>query len=222
MMNLFEELGITPEELVKQANNRPQIVGTMRGWVGEIKFREILEALRHRGVIDVIEQIPDQSKRKGDLEVEYRGCKVSIEVKTISKQPKRTTGTDLDGGTYYTGKVEIKSHSKQKQRLDNGDEVNTKLQPAGKFHVLAAMVNLGGGEWKIVYCLNNKLTRTTHPGKGEEDLTSEQMTYLLEKNQSVVIPAPPKSCWTNDLIEVLDEVIATDPKEIPFQGYFVE
>ncbi len=195
-VNITERWGITVEELTAIVDNNPSLRGVMIGYIGEIKLKEFLAKSK---LIEGLHKADDHDrKNKNDLALDYKGQRLTIEVKSL--QTHTVKKIQLEGtGEVFTGKYQCDASDCREIRLPNGEKVKTTCLQAGEFDIVAVNLFAFRGKWEYVFALNRDLAKSTY-----KNYTPEQQKYLIATLQGVTLPLKPP--YESDIFVLLDKL----------------
>lgn len=189
---ILERWNLTPSALTKLVDENPSLRGMLLGYVAEHKLQEIWLT------DDDIEYLgkPDDHDRTsaGDHIVRYRGQRFIIESKSLQSRM-----VDRDGDT-WRGRAQVNASDRRTITLEDGTAFDTTLLTVGQFDILAVNCFAFEQEWNFAFAKNTDLPRSTFRRYPPE--IRRQLIASL-----VAVSWPPEPPFTDDLREVLDQVI---------------
>lgn len=210
-VDYWDDLGMSVAEFNQIANDNQNFISTIVGYVSEKRLRERL--LDDHPDIENIWSPEDQDTgQKGDLAFEYKGEPIRVEVKslqtrTIRKIEDDTTQKDLSGEEKTQVEWKAKTHikgSSDPRKVEHEDFEDTTValdveEPG--FDILAVSVFFFDYNWEFAFVRPEHLPRSQKRGWPDE---------LKEKHAVSKPPVtkPPTGNWTDDLFELMDEIIA--------------
>lgn len=193
METILDRWSITAEQLTEVVDENPSLRGMLFGYVAELKLNEYLTA--HPGVTKSEKDDDHDRSRKGDRRIVYRDQEFVVESKSL----QTNSIVQEEGGT-YRGKAQVDASDRRKLTLPNGAQVETTCLMIGEFDILAVNCFAYEGEWHFAFARNEDLPRSTFRGYSDD-----QRQYLLAS--LVEVPWPPQGIFTDDLFELMDEII---------------
>lgn len=192
-LRLFARWAINEKILTDLVDQNGSLRGMLFGYVAEHKFKELYLSAPY--LIDLGKDRDHDRKRKGDRNVEYRGRRIRIEVKSLQTKTVR----DL-GGDRWTGASQVDGSDKRKITFPNGTRLETTLLLRGEFDILAVNCYAYGNRWRYAFARNDDLPPSIY-----QDYSPEIQRQLIAS--MVDVPWPPKPPFTADLRAVLERTI---------------
>ena len=192
-VSILQELGLTVGELTKLILDNPSLRGMVVGYAAEQKLKIYLQSS------DEITYLgkPDDHDRqnKGDHTIQYRSHHLTIEIKSL-----QTRMVNRDGDI-WRGKAQVDASDRRTVILADGSTLETTLLTFGEFDVLAVNCFAFGQGWNFVFSKNEDLPRSRYRNYSDE-VRSQLLASL------VPVSWPPEPPFTDDLLSVLDQIIA--------------
>ncbi len=190
--NILERLNLSAHNLTKLVDANPSLWGMLLGYVAEHKLQELWLSgsdAKYLGKSD-----DHDRSNKGDHIVEYQGEKFVIESKSL-----QSSMVKKERNIWY-GKAQVDASDRRTVTLVDGTQLETTLLMVGGFDVLAVNCFAFEQEWNFVFAKNNDLPRSTYSKYPQR--VREQLLASL-----VSVSWPPEPPFTDDLLEVLDQLM---------------
>ncbi len=190
--NILEELGLTVGELTELIRSNPSLRGMVVGYAAEQKLRVYLQS---NNEITYIGKPDDHDRQnKGDHVIQYRGHRLTIEIKSLQ------TRMVVKDGDIWRGKAQVDASDRRTVILAGGNTLDTTLLTVGEFDVLAINCFAFGQGWNFVFAKNEDLPRSRY--RNYSDQVRNQLLASL-----VPVSWPPEPPFSDNLLTVLDGVI---------------
>ena len=191
--NILEELGLTVGELTELIHSNPSLRGMVVGYAAEQKLQAYLQSSDEISYVGK----PDDHDRqnKGDHVIQYRGHRLTIEIKSL--QTRMVTRD----GDLWRGRAQVDASDRRTVILADGSALDTTLLTVGEFDVLAVNCFAFGQGWNFVFAKNEDLPRSRYRNYSDE--VRNQLLASL-----VPVSWPPEPPFSDDLLTVLDSLIA--------------
>ena len=190
---ILERWNLTPSALTKLVDENPSLRGMLLGYVAEHKLHEIWLT------DDDIEYLgkPDDHDRTSadDHIVRYRGQRFVIESKSLQSRM-----VEKDGDT-WRGRAQVDASDRRTITLEDGTTFDTTLLMVGQFDILAVNCFAFEQEWNFAFAKNTDLPRSAF-SRYPPEIRSQLIASL------VAVSWPPEPPFTDDLREVLDQIVA--------------
>ena len=190
--SILEELGLAIGELTELIHSNPSLRGMVVGYAAEQKLRVYLQS---RDEITYVGKPDDHDRQnKGDHVIQYRGHRLTIEIKSL-----QTRMVTRDGDV-WRGRAQVDASDRRTVILADGSALETTLLKVGEFDVLAVNCFAFGQGWNFVFAKNEDLPRSRY-----RNYTDEVRSQLIAS--LVPVSWPPESPFNANLLAVLDSLI---------------
>lgn len=191
--SILEELGLTVGELTELIHSNPSLRGMVVGYAAEQKLRVYLQSSDDIAYVGK----PDDHNRqnKGDHVIQYRGHRLTIEIKSLQ------TRMVVKDGDIWRGRAQVDASDRRTVILANGSTLETTLLKVGEFDVLAINCFAFGQGWNFVFAKNEDLPRSRYRNYADE-VRSQLIASL------VPVSWPPEPPFCDNLLTVLDRLIS--------------
>ena len=136
-----------------------------------------------------------------DLYKQLEQSLVCAEVKSL-----QTNSVESSGPDEWTGGFQCDASDRRTVRFEDGSTLETTLLLRGEFDVLAVNCFAFGDQWRFAFARNKDLPQARYA-----KYTAAQRERLIAS--LISITWPPKPPFTEDLLSVLDRVLA-EPAEV--------
>lgn len=185
-------LGITSGELTEIVRENPSLRGFISGYISEYKLRKFFSEDKR---ISNVRKYDDHDRtRKSDIVFTYKGCDISVEVKSLQ------TSTIRKEGDTYIGKTQCDASDKRPVKFPNGKILSTTCLLIGEFDLLAVNLFTFENKWNFIFSKNSDLPRSKY-----RKYTPAQRKYLI--SSLIEVSWPPKLPFTKDVFMLLDEIV---------------
>lgn len=185
-------LGITSGELTEIVKENPSLRGFISGYISEYKLRKFFSEDKR---ISNVRKYDDHDRtRKSDIVFTYKGCDISVEVKSLQ------TSTIRKDGDTYVGKTQCDASDKRPVKFPNGKILSTTCLLIGEFDLLAVNLFTFENKWNFIFSKNSNLPRSKY-----RKYTPAQRKYLI--SSLIEVSWPPKLPFTKDVFTLLDEIV---------------
>jgi len=200
---ILDRWEITAEALTKAIDDNPSLKGMLFGYIAETKLVERLR--RNPAVTSLVKDDDHDRRKKGDHRLTYREQEFVVETKSLQTNSikERPDGTKV-------GAAQCDASDRRDVVFADGTKLTTTNLLVGEFDILA--INIFGftGTWKFVFARNDKLPRSTY-----RKYTEQQRSQLLATLIPVTWPLDPEDIFTEDIFELLDELIEERSRSTP-------
>jgi hypothetical protein len=138
-------------------------------------------------------------KNKNDLALDYKGQRLTIEVKSLQTHTVKKLKLDGKDET-FVGKYQCDASDCREVLLPNGEKVTTTCLIAGEFDIVAVNLFAFRGKWEYGFALNRDLAKSTY-----KNYTPEQQKYLIATLQTVSLPLVPP--YESDIFVLMDKLV---------------
>ena len=207
MSNILNRWGITMDEMSDAILANGSLRGMILGYVAEIKLRNLLNESGR--IVSAIKDDDHDRKKKGDLRIIYRDHEFKVECKSLqtAKNRRREDAT-------FAGITQVDGSDRRVVKLPDGSEVTTTNLLTGEFDVLAVNCFTFEDKWRFAFAKNKDLPRSAY-----RNYTDYQRRYLLAT--TVQVTWPPSGIFTDDVYQLLDELIA-EREQVPVPEVIME
>ena len=189
--NLLERWQLTQQELSEIISQNPSMRGLLLGYVAEYKLRKMWFSDDR---IDSAHKYDDHDRsRPSDLEVQYKGVPVTIEVKSLQ------TASVQKNEEGYQGKFQCDASDRRTVELPNGESMQTTCLVVGQFDLLAVNLFAFREQWDFAFIRNRDLPRSRY-----RRYTPEQRQYLLATLVGVTLPV--QAPFESEPFRLIDEI----------------
>jgi len=136
--------GVSTSDIETLMDENPSLRGYMQGYLAEMMLRRKLIGLD--GVEEVV-KIPDRDVERGDLKILYRGCPITMEVKSVATSSIKE---DTMNGTWQ-GTVLVKNTDRRVVKVNGLGEVTSTNLVKGEFDILAICCFAVRGCWDFAF-----------------------------------------------------------------------
>ena len=191
-VSILQELELTIGELTRLIHDNPSLRGMVVGYAAEQKLQTYLQS---NDEITYIGKLDDHDRQnKGDHVIQYRGHRLTIEIKSLQ------TGMVTRDGDIWRGRAQVDASDRRTVILADGSSLDTTLLTVGEFDVLAVNCFAFGRGWNFVFAKNEDLPRSRYRNYSDE--ARNQLLASL-----VPVSWPPEPPFTDTLLAVLDDLI---------------
>lgn len=196
---IFDHWAITPEQVSALIRANPSLRGMVLGYVAEQKAHEKFSS--YPEITDLGKDDDHDRKKKGDRRIRYKDRVLRVEVKSLQTNSVESLGSDE-----WTGGFQCDASDRRTVKFEDGSTLETTLLLRGEFDVLAVNCFAFGDQWRFAFARNKDL-----PPARYAKYTAAQREKLIAS--LISITWPPKPPFTEDLLSVLDGVLA-EPVEV--------
>lgn len=190
-MGILEQWKLSSDELNEILAANPSLRGMTFGYVSEYKLRKMW--FSDDRVTDSVKYDDHDRAKKGDLAFNYKGARISVEVKSLQSNTIRMVDDT------YNAKFQCDASDRRRVTLPNGEELETTCLIAGEFDLLAVNLFDFEKEWRFAFAKNLDLPRSTY-----SKYTAPQRTYLLATQVQISWPLKPP--FQAEPFGLLDEI----------------
>ena len=190
---ILERWEISEKEFTELIDENPSLRGINLGYIAEKKFQDMF--LNNPEITASSKDDDHDRTRKGDRRIKYKGYEFVIEVKSLQTNTCKHLGNDR-----WEGKSQVDGSDRRIVKFDDGTELNTTLLLRGEFDLLAVNCFAFGEKWRFSFIKNSDL-----PISSYKKYSEEQRKRLIAS--LVTVTWPPKFPFTDNLFEVLDELV---------------
>ncbi|HEV2136503.1 MAG TPA: helix-turn-helix domain-containing protein [Terracidiphilus sp.] len=199
---IFDHWEITPEQVSALIRANPSLRGMVLGYVAEQKAHEKFSS--YQDITDLGKDDDHNRKKKGDRRIQYKDRVLKVEVKSL-----QTNSVKQSDKGEWTGNFQCDASDKRTVKFEDGTTLETTLLLRGEFDVLAVNCFAFGDQWRFAFARNKDL-----PEARFAKYTAAQRANLIAS--LISITWPPKPPFTEDLLSVLDAVLA-EPEEVEIE-----
>ncbi|WP_139323093.1 restriction endonuclease [Deinococcus marmoris] len=216
--NMLEDWGVTYEELGEALEENPSLRGMVFGYVAEIKLRHVIEG---NSLITASQKDDDHDrKKKGDRRFIYKDEEFTIESKSLQTKTVKLIKNSDGEVISHTGKAQVDASDRRKIEMPDGEMLETTLLRVGEFDILSVNCFAFEKKWRFLYSRNADLPRSS-------SYKTEYNEHLISSTVSVQYPLEADSNFTEDLFELLDELVNERKSrrakgEIPQESMIIE
>jgi hypothetical protein len=190
---ILQRWQVTAEELTEVIDENPSLRGMVLGYVAEHKLRDLLRANPN---VSALEKKDDHDRRrKGDIDIVYRGAQFKVECKSL-----QTNLVEALGGGKFKGAVQCDASDRRRVTFPNGRGLETTCLLVGEFDVLAANLFAFEKRWRFTFALNRDLPRSS-----SRKYTKYQRSNLL--GTLVPVTWPPEPPFVSDPFQLFERLI---------------
>lgn len=191
-MGILQQWKLNADELDDIMTENRSLRGFTFGYVCEYKVRKLWFSDER---VQNVQKYDDHDRtRKGDIAFDYKGVRISVEVKSFQSNSIRQTPTG------YGAKFQCDASDRRKVELPNGEEVETTCLVVREFDLLAVSLFQFHNDWVFAFAKNEDLPRSSY-----RKYTVEQQQYLLASTMAITWPivAP----YELDPFPLLDRIV---------------
>ncbi len=142
--------GFSLQDVQSLVDDNPYLRGYLQGYLAEARLRTLVESLPG---VESVAKIPDASSAKGDLEVVFRGCQLSIESKSLSTGVLRKDVLN----EAWEASVLCKNTDKREVYVEGLGDIRSVNLRKGEFDILSICTYPVTGRWEFVFLPNRFL-----------------------------------------------------------------
>ena len=187
---LFSRLGVTAAEVEQLVQSLPSLRGVLVGYLAERQL-----AKQWFSGFQMTKPDNHDRRSKGDRLIEYKGYKISVEVKSLQTNAVVETAPGR-----YKGTFQCDASDSRVVTLPDGSTVKTVCLVVGGFDLLAINLFEFGQQWRFAFVNNADLPRSTFRG-----YTPQQRQYLLQTTPSITWPLQPP--YRDEPFKLMDELV---------------
>ena len=191
-VDILSRWELTAQDLTSLVDDNPSLRGMLLGYIAEQKLRKIWlsgDRVKYIGKFD-----DHDRKNKGDHVIRYRDERFVVESKSLQSRL-----IERDGDT-WRGRAQVDASDRRSVTLEDGSQLDTTLLMVGEFDVLAVNCFALEQRWRFVFAKNSDLPRSSY-SKYPPEVRRQLLASL------VPVSWPPEPPFTDDLFEVLDQLI---------------